>query len=192
MKKIWTKITENPLSATIIGTIIATLLVSGWFWTSLYSFFTYRLYFHFFLDVWMVILWVLAVILILISSFVLGMFYLRRLLRGSLSEPPWEQYISDTIFDIQWGWQWHYYKLSYLTALCPKCSNRLDFENTYVQNNIRSLKPGCIFICDNCDFKREFPRKSVSEILLKIKKEVDRRIRTGEFKQILEGQIKPS
>lgn len=178
IKKLW-----QETRGEVIGGLIF-LALTAWLFPSLSKFLTTRFYFYF--DGWVLVLMALIPFL----CFVLGMIFKSLLSDVSSSqEPLWEKYVTDTILDIRWDWRWSGGYLSDLMPLCPRCSNQLDVDG-WTGDYLPPDRKGCVYVCDNCSFNKKFSDKSGKEIVQKVKKEVIRRIRTGEFKQIIESGMK--
>lgn len=128
---------------------------------------------------------------------VLGGFALRRMrrLRSSGSRtarvaapilvPEWLAYVSDTIFGCYWHWTWRSgwdgVEVENLTALCPtnKCLNELAPVHDPGRSDPHQYR------CDRCGFSldaSDVQSRSLYQLHERVKAEIRRRIRTGEYK----------
>lgn len=93
-------------------------------------------------------------------------------------------YVSDNIFGIEWQWCWQAGKLykNNLVPICPKprCSCRLDPREMSGYQAIDDIS----LICDHCGLRKDFDC-DWDELRWKVIKEIDRRVRTEEFKERL-------
>jgi hypothetical protein len=93
-------------------------------------------------------------------------------------------YLSDHIFGVEWHWQCPGGKLREysLVPYCPKsgCSCQLDPREMSGYQAIGDIS----LVCDHCGFRKDFDC-NWDELKWKVIKEIDRRIRTGEFKEML-------
>lgn len=96
--------------------------------------------------------------------------------------PDYFSYISDNIFGIDWRWHWQKGKLREhnLVPFCPRreCSCRLDPQEMSGYRAVDDIS----LVCDHCGFTKHFDC-NWDELRWKVVKEIDRRIRTEEFKE---------
>lgn len=122
---------------------------------------------------------------VLLSGFVAIVLLLMWLARGSgkvgvAGGPNVDDYTADEIFGVDWTWRWAQWGVHALTALCPTCKNELDWS-------------GHNFRCSYCGKPFEF-RASTSffhEPGEVVKKEIRRRLRSGEWKSRLHANPGP-
>lgn len=116
-------------------------------------------------------------VLILLPLSGLAIAFLIRALTGSL-------YISDNVYGIEWYWCYQGDKLDIksFVPFCPnrECSCRLDPARSSSYQAIDDVT----LVCDHCGFKKDF-ECNWDKLIWKVVKEIDRRIRTGEFKKVL-------
>lgn len=151
------------LTTVVITGVLLFLGIYNWIHISTF------LQFKLAVPVW-VILFVLAVMIT--EFFLFRNFFFSR---NSQIQKTGKPYTKDTIFEIDWEWQWHDSVIQNLTPICPQCSNELIIETrdwTYGQKNFRET-----FVeCDNCDFETKSNREE-DAILLRVEKEIKRRNR---------------
>ena len=120
------------------------------------------------LPVWGIIL------LMLVIPLLIGIVFF--LLRTSSTET-YLTYISDIFFEISWHWRYTGNKLynEDIIPRCPSCKTLLQPSNVVVNE--------FTFICSHCGFQKEF-EYSYDELLNRVKKEIDRKIITEEYKTV--------
>ena len=93
------------------------------------------------------------------------------------NKPEYVSYVEDDIFGAKWRWQWRANHISDLWCYCPQC------EAVLISND--SIFGPTVFICEHCDHSViatiQGGRKAYA--LGVVKREIDRRIRTGENKK---------
>ena len=91
-------------------------------------------------------------------------------------------YVSDNILGVQWQWRWQAGTIDDLVPICPKpaCSCRLDHERSS-----HLAIDGVSLVCDHCGFTKDYDC-NWDDLRWRVLKEIDRRIRTGEFKERLQ------
>jgi hypothetical protein len=105
-----------------------------------------------------------------------------------ISKPPprlisWQDYKMDNIDGIKWVWSWYRNDVSDLIALCPVCMCELESKQ-------HPYKLGTDLYCQKCDKYIDL-NTSMNEFKEKVKKEIRRRVRTGEYKDVvLEENLK--
>ena len=88
-------------------------------------------------------------------------------------------YTSDTFFGISWHWSYdggNVYDEDIIPR-CPSCKTLLQPSNMVVNE--------FILVCSHCGFQKEF-EYSYDELLNRVKKEIDRKIVTKEYKKIVQ------
>lgn len=177
---------RNHVIAIVIATGILALvkpvrhigeLVLRWFWTIILNFDVYirrpaiiPLWF-----LYLIVLFLLIELLIELSR--VDMRYTEQ--KGQEKSPI--TYKSDKFFDVVWRWKLdsNFYPFS-ITTFCPSCDMQLYPENLGFGR--------IIFHCDKCNYKG-FPLE-LDEVRLEdwVSREIQRKIRTGEWKQIIEDK----
>ena len=123
--------------------------------------------------------------LMLLSLSGLAIAFSIRALTGSLGRiPDHSLYISDNVFGIEWHWCYQGDAL-YTKNFAPFCPNRecscmLDPARRSSYQAIDDV----ILVCDHCGFTKDF-ECNWDTLIRKVVKEIDRRIRTGEFKKTM-------
>ena len=109
--------------------------------------------------------------------FLIGLFIL--LFRNSSVE----NYLSDTFFEVLWEWCYVRGEIydEKIIARCPHCKTILKpvQESKYPYGHITNL------ICTHCGFHKKFAFNS-HELRDRVKKEIDRKIITEEYKKIVQ------
>lgn len=93
-------------------------------------------------------------------------------------------YVADNVFGVEWHWHYLSGKL-YDNNFVPYCPNRecrcqLDPQR---RSGFRAIDD-ITLVCDHCGFTKSFDC-NWEQLLWKVVKEIDRRIRTGEFREII-------
>jgi len=166
-KKIWLTIIS-----TVIGGILLDLLTPLNIPVIIWKAITWFMHFFLFkihLPVWSIILLMLTI------PFLIGLFIL--LFRNN----SFEKYLSDTFFEVLWEWRYSRRKIDNkkIIARCPKCKTILKTISEpeppfgYITN----------LVCTHCGFHKKFTFEP-HELLDQVKKEIDRKIFTGEYKKM--------
>lgn len=98
------------------------------------------------------------------------------------SNPNYYDYHIAEYKGIYWVWQWYGNSIENLTALCPKCLQRLDTKDSYYvrATGMTHISNSPLrYYCDNdnCHYETDYVDYD------KAFKEIERRIRTGEYKE---------
>lgn len=117
------------------------------------------------LPVWGIIVLMLAPLLIIAALF----------LYRTYSAETYLTYTSDTFFGILWHWSYDRGTVYEVLHRCPSCKLILQPSNTAVTT--------FTLICSHCGFEKDF-RCGYGELLNRVKKEIDRKIITEEYKTI--------
>lgn len=83
-----------------------------------------------------------------------------------------EDYVEDKIASVWWEWDAFNFDET-LTPICPKCMFELSI--------LQPPHDPCKMVCQRCSFKKNFG-DNYDEIKMLVKKEIDRRFRTREYK----------
>ncbi|MGD7048586.1 hypothetical protein FZC83_07185 [Rossellomorea marisflavi] len=101
-----------------------------------------------------------------------------------------KHYRQDRIDNILWIFEWYHGfdgKLTLRNAsphpICPNCMNDLVLSNRTPEGHYSNRSTR--FTCENCGFSQKF-ENDPEEYILKIKREIIRRIRTGEWRDSLQ------
>ncbi|TPG71154.1 hypothetical protein EEL31_23790 [Brevibacillus laterosporus] len=184
------KLLMHPLISTILGGVVATVIATpivAYFntikWTEALSLICVTvtncisLILNFDIKLW----WILAAIMV----FVLVVYLLVRFIPpSSTSQDSFLNYKTDTIEGIVWQWRWRYndYKGSYnitnLRPICYSCkADIVQYEGYYQSEN----RVKCVI----CGFEKQV--NNLDAFLEKIDIEINRRVRTDEYKKKIEA-----
>ena len=96
------------------------------------------------------------------------------------SSAPYTSYTSDLVFGLVWHWDWSGDKMTNMRIFCPSCSYRLIFEEK--DPLPYPYTPDTKVECHHCGYEQHWnePR---AKLLDKAVREIERRIRTGEYKK---------
>lgn len=101
------------------------------------------------------------------------------------------RYTKDIIDDIVWEWDWDSYtfKDEGATPFCMRCSGILVYKdnNSLGMGHTLHSNYGAL-ICEHCGFKKMLQEESVLDYFQRIKREIYRRARTGEWKSKIESK----
>lgn len=194
MKEILKHPTVSAIVGTVVGTIIVTpivayinqinvieafILIFSW----LKNIIAFVLSFN--VSFWMILLALL--IFLFIKRFVKKV---NSYSSNNIEQSIVTHYKKDQINNILWIFEWYHEFDGKLTLtnesphpICPKCMNDLVLSNK-TPEGYYSNRP-TRFACENCGFSQKFENDS-EEYLLKIKREIIRRIRTGEWRESLQ------
>ncbi len=95
---------------------------------------------------------------------------------------PWGRYIKDKFYDINWQWKWGKNEVIDLIPLCPQCYCELTEEKVY-----HPVHGKCFtgyLRCYHCHFRinmNQDETRYLANLIEKAKKEIERKIRTGEY-----------
>jgi len=122
------------------------------------------------LPVWGIILLMLALPAVLLL--------LVLMLARHEPDPSYEDYTSDSFFGISWHWRLYGGRLDDHppTARCPHCSGLL--EPQLVWNRVK-------LACDHCGFEKTFEGMDGTALQERVRKEIDRKLVTGEWKAVV-------
>lgn len=115
----------------------------------------------------------------LILSFTIP-FIIFVIIKNIDSELHWDDYKQDNFFGVRWHWHWGSYGngIQSLFPLCPNCMYELsEIESVYMREST-GLQ------CEKCGFCKDFSI-NISDLLERVKKEIRRKIRTGEYMKTL-------
>ncbi|HWQ90822.1 MAG TPA: hypothetical protein VN673_04065 [Clostridia bacterium] len=137
------------------------------------------------LKVWLAVLISLALIAVPFLS-AWTWFRLRREFRAL----DWHNYTKDEILGVVWEWRYRGNQTmqNTLSAFCPRtdCSCRLDFqEHRGFHGEVKT-----VLRCPHCGFSRPYDEMDERELLRRVELEIERRIKTDAFKNVLFAQDK--
>lgn len=196
MKNWWGKIKEHPIySKVAAGLILAALLA---IFNKVFSWNIFSLIFSVAIQKYIVSLWGLMVIAMTSMMLAFGIITFIKFFKDEPSkkveeelkkqvkteqvnaQTPWKQYTVDIIEKILWQWKYDYYSGGIdersLISLCPKCKRELEMERNHYYTS-----PAFHMKCPNCDFQSDDTSGGIVDFRKKIIKEIEGRIRSGEF-----------
>lgn len=106
-------------------------------------------------------------------------------LRGDSEEPEWKTYIEDRMYGSIWRWYWAGDSIQDLWCFCPGCDATLVYDDSSCRFGSLT-EPKTDFICENCRGGTKVSSiKGGSKYYAVgvIEREIQRRIRTGEYKK---------
>lgn len=138
--------------------------------------------------------WILILVAVLPAALLFGVLWLVVKLK-ELSKPAKigpEHYITDRIFNVVWVWGYkgHLIDEGSLSAFCPNadCKCRLTFKDDNERGWSGNLPSAPVsLVCPNCGFREDFDFRR-RELFPRVSVEIERRIRTGEYKKSLAVQ----
>jgi len=106
---------------------------------------------------------------------IIGIVGLYSEFKPKKKEEDFLKYTKDTIYGIPYRWKWNQSEIYNLDSFCPKCDGILvsNYDVFYIQSKSK-------INCENCDFQLIQEKYYSSDL---IKREISRRIRTGEYKK---------
>jgi len=167
-KKIWLPIIVSVISGILINWLTP-LNIPGAIW-KIITWFVGLFVIKATLPVWGIIL------LMLVIPLLIGIVIVFFLLRTNSTET-YLTYTSDTFFGISWYWRYTGNKL-YKEDIIPRC---LSCKTLLQPSNV--VVNEFTLICSHCGFQKEF-EYSYDELLNRVKKEIDRKIITEEYKTV--------
>ena len=103
------------------------------------------------------------------------------------SKPEHLTYIEDSVYGAKWRWKWTKDEISDIQCYCPKCDAILVYDDRSSHTKYTDV-PKTDFICQNCDSQiiTSIHGGNKNYALSAVKREIERRIRTNEYKNTLE------
>ncbi len=121
-------------------------------------------------------------LLILFGLAFIGILSIYFSFQRYFEQPEHNEYTSDTIFGMKWRWYWKGHSIRNLWCFCPNCDATLVYDDSSCRRF--SGESATHYICENCASNRVGSitggNKSYAEGA--VKREIDRRIRTGQYK----------
>jgi hypothetical protein len=198
MNEWWEKVKEHPIySKVIAGLILAALLAIS---NQVFSWNIFSSIFSFASQKYIVPVWGLVVIGISPIVFIVGIVcFIVFIKKDPASQnnkeqfelqslSVWMSYVEDIIFTVLW--QWKYFSdgsinTRSLLPLCPKCKRQLKTQESYI-----SFRGAGIYMnCFNCDFKTDFIGGDYYNFSILVIREIEGRIRSGEYKDKIKKAI---
>lgn len=96
--------------------------------------------------------------------------------------PAYTKYVEQELYGALWQWNWSGGEISNLWCLCPNCKGELVYDDSSVHNLYRQEEPHTDFSCEKCNRRlvARVPGGGKEYALSAVKREIRRRIRTGE------------
>ena len=96
-----------------------------------------------------------------------------------VEKPDYILYVEDDMFGAKWRWGWMENRLSNLWCYCPDCDATLVYQADSILYKTH-------FLCENCHSTvTSFKGRNKDYALGAVKREIERRIRTGEYRRNL-------
>jgi hypothetical protein len=105
-------------------------------------------------------------------------------IKGEKEEPEFKKYIEDSIHGAKWRWNWSGNQVSNAWCYCPRCDATLVYDDSSCRS-FHSTVSKTDFICENCDHSTiaSITGGNKDYATGAIIREIERRIRTGEYKK---------
>jgi RNase P subunit RPR2 len=103
------------------------------------------------------------------------------------SKPEFITYVEDFIYGTKWRWKWEKEEVTNIQCYCPKCDAILVYDDRSSHTKYTDVSK-TDFICQNCDSQivTSIHGGNKNYALSAVKREIERRIRTNEYKTTLE------
>ncbi len=192
MKKIISKIWNDPVGSKVISAVILAIFGAGLinFWEMFQeglSLIGSMLAYKIGIPVWLLIIFVVAIVALILTTLII-----------QKSEPEeieiehdFLKYKTDNILGIIWRWDWlkdystGKYKITDLHPRCPKCKSHAIGNNDELYSNpdkvVWCIKDGCGWIWQQSS---QYKIGLLSNLETKVKIEMDRKIHSGEFQDV--------
>lgn len=98
-------------------------------------------------------------------------------------EPQFKSYIEDLIHGAKWRWSWVGNQVSNVWCFCPRCDATLVYDDSSCRSLYSDVNK-TDFICENCgrSVVASITGGDMDYATSAIRREIDRRLRTGEYK----------
>lgn len=123
--------------------------------------------------------WLLIFILALV-----GLINIYLALKDESEEPEFTSYIEDFIYGAKWRWCWLGNQIYDVWCFCPLCDATLVYDDRSCRSRYYDIKK-TDFICENCGHNvvASITGGDKDYAVGAIRREIDRRIRTGEYRK---------
>jgi hypothetical protein len=180
----------HPVRTGVIGTVVGGIALAAlaelwppaksfflWAWSGVKSFASY------FGDDYKTPGWVLTLLVILALVTVI------RFVVGLLPKfaPDHTKFLEMRLYGAKWQWKWAGGEISNLWCLCPTCQAELVYDDSSNHNIYSNERAHTKFICENCNSQvvATVDGGDKEYALSAVKREVRRKVRTGEYKSSL-------
>jgi len=104
--------------------------------------------------------------------------------KGESEEPEFKSYVEDFIHGVKWRWSWVGNQISNVWCFCPRCDATLVYDDSSCRSLYSDVNK-TDFICENCGHSvvASITGGNKDYATSAIRREIDRRIRTGEYKK---------
>ena len=99
-------------------------------------------------------------------------------------------YIEDSIYDAKWRWKWAKDEIVNIECYCPKCDSLLVYDDSSCHTKYTEVVK-TDFICENCKSQivTSIHGGNKKYAINAVKREIQRRIRTEEYKTLINKSI---
>jgi len=127
-------------------------------------------------------------VLLIISLLALFAIVVIFLIIKENKSPEFKAYTEDFLFGAKWHWAWAGNTITNLWCYCPSCDATLVYDDSSCRKRYADSKTD--FICENCRSKvvASIAGGNKNYAIGAVKREIDRRIRTGDYKNTLTNQ----
>lgn len=125
--------------------------------------------------------WVWLVVIVLA---IIGLVNIYLAIRGESKQPEFKSYVEDYIQGAKWRWDWVGNQISNVWCFCPRCDATLVYDDSSRRNYLSDVRK-TDFICENCGHTvvTSIAGGDKDYAISAIRREIDRRIRTNEYKK---------
>lgn len=131
-------------------------------------------------------IWVLLIISILAIITIVRVL----LLFTNSSKEEYTKYVEDSIYNAKWRWKWTKSEIVNIECYCPKCDSVLVYDESSCHTRYTDVAK-TDFICENCNSQlvTTIHGGNKKYAINAIKREIERRIRTNEYKTVINKSI---
>jgi len=97
-------------------------------------------------------------------------------------KPAYFYYVEDTFYKITWKWRWKKSAVVELYCFCPKCDEKLVYDDTSCNDRF-SLNKETKFICEKCHLSSSLSGGNISYSLNIIEREINRKVRLNIYEK---------
>ncbi len=179
---------NHPLRTLVLGTVISGLILAIFLWLAGFLPAIWHAlksasiwFFHFLVSSFPIPVWSIVFIFILIVPTLIKLF--SRFSKKDVNHPNWRDYNEDEILKMRWRWRYTSYggNIENIVCFCPSDDTQLIYEDWGSQ---------VVFRCETC--RRQFGpiQGSHGYIIGMIERQIQRKLRTGEWKEVVQRLIK--
>lgn len=178
IKSIAIGVTASVIAGIILLTIpsirLLILSILSWLWKSLIATYSVSGYF---------------LILLSLSTFVVISLVFLKLIHRT-KEPRFKSYTEDFMRGTLWKWNWVGSRISNIWCYCPYCDATLIYDDSSCYSYSYMATNRTNFICENCSNRiiTSIEGGNKEYVLGLITREVDRRIRTEEYTNLINNE----